>query len=84
MSIEVFMYPTSNQSVFDNNYTPPKETDVIVQPPGLITVSDAFGIKFNVNDVERDVFYFVEYQGDKYAVRLTSDDVLERYEVIEQ
>ena len=39
------------------------------------------GIKFNLNSIERDTFYEVEYNNQKYAVRVTDDGFLERYEV---
>ncbi len=39
------------------------------------------GIQFNINNIEKDVFYEVEYEGTKQAIRLTDDGYLERYEV---
>ena len=39
------------------------------------------GIQFNINNVEKNVFYEVEYEGTKQAIRLTDDGYLERYEV---
>jgi hypothetical protein len=45
--------------------------------------SSPTGIKFNLSDVERDTFYIVKYEGDKYAIRVTSDGYLENYSVEE-
>ncbi len=47
--------------------------------PKSVTVDG--GIKFNVNTIERDRFYEVEYEGTKYIIRLTKDGILENYEV---
>ena len=41
------------------------------------------GMKFNIGSIERDVFYEAEYDGQKYAIRVTADGVLENYEVRE-
>ncbi len=44
------------------------------------TVS-AEGIRFNLNSIQRNVFYEVEYEGEKFLIRVTEDGILERYEV---
>jgi hypothetical protein len=56
---------------------------VSTQKRNIITVSKNEGIKFNVDSIERDVFYVVDYDGEKYATRLTSDGMLETYQIIE-
>ena len=50
------------------------------RPRKPVTASEE-GIKFNISSVERNVFYQVEYDGEKYAVRVTEDGILERYVV---
>ncbi len=44
------------------------------------TVS-AEGIRFNLSSIQRNVFYEVEYEGEKFLIRVTEDGILERYEV---
>lgn len=39
------------------------------------------GIRLDLSAVERGTFYIVDYDGEKYAVRLTEDGFIESYEV---
>jgi hypothetical protein len=41
------------------------------------------GIQIDTKGIERDVFYIVAYEGDKFAIRVTKDGMLETYEIEE-
>ncbi|BDC17989.1 ribbon-helix-helix domain-containing protein [Acidianus sp. HS-5] len=39
-------------------------------------------IEFNLNDLEKDKFYLIDYDGEKYAIQVTSDNKIRLYEVL--
>ncbi|MCY0873862.1 MAG: hypothetical protein OWQ50_06280 [Acidianus infernus] len=47
-----------------------------------ITVRDD-EIQFNLKDLEKDKLYLVDYEDEKYAVQVTSDNKIRLYEVLE-
>lgn len=47
-----------------------------------ITVRDD-EIQFNLKDLEKDKLYLVDYEGEKYAIQVTSDNKIRLYEVLE-
>ncbi|WP_048054774.1 hypothetical protein [Acidianus hospitalis] len=40
-------------------------------------------IQFNLKDLEKDKFYLVNYEGEKYVIQVTSDNKIRLYEVLE-
>jgi len=40
-------------------------------------------IQFNLKDLEKDKFYLVDYEGEKYVIQVTSDNKIRLYEVLE-
>lgn len=50
---------------------------------GKPVVASREGMSFNLDSMEPEKFYLVEYEGERYAVRLTKDGTLETYEIEE-
>ena len=62
---------------------PRQEPSAAHRTTDSVYASNAEGIRLKLNQIERNLFYLVTYEGKKYATRVTSDDTLETYEVIE-
>ncbi|MCI2415160.1 MAG: hypothetical protein MPF33_07980 [Candidatus Aramenus sp.] len=48
-----------------------------------IAVKEKGEIEFNLKDLEKGKFYLVEVDGEKYALRVTEDNRVQLYEVLE-
>lgn len=46
-------------------------------------ISNKDEITFNLNQLEKNKFYLVEISGEKYALRVTEDNEIQLYEVLE-
>ncbi|MDT7902060.1 MAG: ribbon-helix-helix domain-containing protein [Acidianus sp.] len=40
-------------------------------------------IQFNLKDLEKDKFYLIDYEGEKYVIQVTSDNKIRLYEVLD-
>jgi hypothetical protein len=53
------------------------------EPQKAVEVQNNLALTLNLNQIERNVFYLTEYAGKQIAVRVTSHDKFELYDVVD-